>query len=111
MTLLSFSFYIFCTMKTNLLDHLVTSTILKPNYRRFDIEGAPFKIGSKVQVLNNPLNDETFDKKYSHKIGEIMFFEYDCGCGQTFPVDPMIGVKFLNGKVAEFWKEELLLIL
>ncbi len=94
-----------------MLDCIITLTILKPQYRRYNIKGAPFRIGSKVQVLNNPLNDETFDKKYSCKIGEIIFFEYDCGCGQTFPADPMIGVKFLHGKVAEFWKEELLLIL
>ena len=92
-----------------MLDHLITLTILIPQYRRYNIEDAPFKIGSKVQILNNPINDETFDKKHSGRNGEVIFFEYDCGCSQTFPEDPMIGVKFQNGKVAEFWKEELLL--
>ena len=80
---------------------------LKSLFRKHNIKNAPFKIGNKVQVLNNPLNDETFEKKYSHKMGWIVYFEYDCGCGQSFPEDPMIGVRFSNNKVEEFWKEEL----
>lgn len=98
-------------MNTKMIDHLITNTILKPQYRNYDIDGAPFKIGNKVKVMNNPSNDETFDKKYINKTGEVIFFEYDCGCGQTFPQDPMIGLRFLNGMTAEFWKEELSLIL
>ncbi len=73
--------------------------------RPYDIEGAPFKIGNSVRVL--PSNDETFDQELSESVGEVNYFEYDCGCGQTFPEDPMIGVKFSDGKIEEFWKEEL----
>lgn len=94
-------------MKNEILDHLITTTILNPQYRKYDIEGAPFKIGSKVKISNNISEDSTFDKKYSNKKGEVVFFEYDCGCGQTFPSDPMIGVKFRDGEIEEFWKEEL----
>jgi hypothetical protein len=83
------------------------SFFLKANKCSFDIDGAPYKIGQKVKVLNNPNKDDTFDMKLVDKTGEIIFFEYDCGCGQTFPTDPMIGVKFSDGSIDEFWKEEL----
>jgi hypothetical protein len=83
---------------------------MKSLIRKNNIEGAPFKIGNIVQILNNPLDDATFEIKYYGQNGEIIFFEYDCGCGQTFPGDPMIGVKFQNGDIEEFWREELLLI-
>ncbi|MGA9110043.1 MAG: hypothetical protein WB290_07060 [Smithella sp.] len=83
------------------------SFILKANRCDYNIDGAPYKIGQKVKVLNNPNKDDTFDVKLINKKGEIIFFEYDCGCGQTFPTDPMIGVKFSNGSIDEFWKEEL----
>ena len=83
------------------------SIILKINKCNYDIDGAPYKIGQKVKVLNNPNKDDTFDMKFANKKGEIIFFEYDCGCGQTFPTDPMIGIKFNDGSIDEFWKEEL----
>jgi len=92
------------------LNKRIASGELKSNLRKEDIKGAPFKIGSRVKVLSNPNDDETFESTFTGKIGEVFFFEYDCGCGQTFPNDPMIGVKFQNGKVEEFWKEELELI-
>lgn len=75
-----------------------------------DIQDAPFMISNKVRVLDNPNGDETFNEKFINKIGIIIYFEYECGCGQTYPIDPMIGVQFSNGNVEEFWKEELLLI-
>ncbi len=75
-----------------------------------DVEGAPFKLGDEVRVLNNPNLDCTFDKQYIGKIGRIVHFEYDCGCGQSFPADPMIGVMFSDFNVEEFWKEEIALI-
>jgi len=54
--------------------------------------------------------DETFDKRFFNAICEVIYFEYECGCGQTFPGDPMIGIKSSDGKIGEFWKEELELI-
>lgn len=94
-------------MNTKLLDLYITQRILKPLYRYYDIDGAPFKISDKVIILNNPSSDDTFDKEFIGKEGTIIFFEYDCGCGQTYPNDPMIGVKFSNNEVAEFWREEI----
>ena len=72
-----------------------------------DVDSAPFHIGDRVKVLNNPNNDETFDEKFVFKSGVIDYFEYECGCGQYFPEDPMIGVRFKNGTIEEFWKEEI----
>ena len=76
---------------------------------RKDIEGGPFKVGEEVLVLNNPNLDCTFDEQYVGKIGRIVHFDYECGCGQSFPADPMIGVMFSDFQIEEFWKEELFL--
>jgi hypothetical protein len=97
-------------MKTKIFD-INTSKIsigLKPI--KYDIDGAPFRIDNAVQVLNNPNNDETFNCEFSGKKGTVVYYEYDCGCGQSYPNDPMIGVRFADKKVAEFWKEELQLL-
>lgn len=92
------------------LDRYISRNILSPNRRFFDIDGAPFRIDDKVTVLNNPNKDDTFDEDFVGMTGEVFYFEYDCGCGQTFPSDPMIGIKFPDGRAEEFWKEELMLI-
>lgn len=97
-------------MKTDLLDKVITSSILKRNPIYENVEGAPFKIGDIVIILDNPNSDDTFEKSFVHKIGEVFFFEYDCGCGQSFPNEPMIGIKFPEGAAEEFWKEELELL-
>lgn len=75
-----------------------------------DVVGVPFKRGDEVRVLDNPNLDSTFDEQYIGKIGSVVHFDYDCGCGQSFPTDPMIGVMFSDFKVEEFWKEELALL-
>ena len=69
-----------------------------------DVDGAPFKIGDAVKVVS--LSDDTADAEYLGRKGLVLYFEYSCGCGQTFPNDPMIGVRF-GESTAEFWKEEL----
>jgi hypothetical protein len=69
-----------------------------------DVDGAPFKIGDSVKVVS--LSDDTADAEFLGQQGQILYFEYSCGCGQTFPNDPMIGVKF-GERTAEFWKEEI----
>jgi hypothetical protein len=70
-----------------------------------DVPGAPFKIGTSVRVAR--LADETANRAWLGRTGTVKFFNYDCGCGQSFPDDPMIGVELPSGKVEEFWKEEL----
>lgn len=94
-----------------MLDNYISQYILKPKLRRIYIEGTPFRIGDAVLVLDNPNKDETFNYDFSGKQGVVEHFEYDCGCGQTFPNDPMIGIRFSNGKIAEFWKDELEMVI
>ncbi|MFH0990175.1 MAG: Carotenogenesis protein CarS [bacterium] len=71
-----------------------------------DVFGAPFRIGQRVRVVS--IVDETGDERFLEGEGIVVYLEYECGCGQTFPEDPMIGVRFLN-VTEEFWKEELAL--
>ncbi len=69
-----------------------------------DVHGAPYKIGAVVRVVQ--FVDETGDSRFLGMTGTVKHFEYFCGCGQSYPDDPMIGVDF-GGRVEEFWKEEL----
>jgi len=73
--------------------------------RRWNIKGAPFKIGQMVEVVKT--TDDACDVRFIGAIGRIVYYDYDCGCGQTYPHDPMIGVRFDGGHVEEFWREEL----
>jgi len=50
--------------------------------------------------------DETFDPRCIGLVGTVEYLEYECGCGQTYPMDPMIGVLLDSGQHEEFWKEE-----
>ena len=92
------------------LDQYISNYILKKNPLYHDIGGAPFRIGQTVKILENPSNDETFDLDFANNVGKIKFFEYESGCGQRFPDDPMISVELTDGKRDGFWKEELTLL-
>ena len=69
-----------------------------------DVPGAPYRIGTPVRVTQ--LVDETGNRKWLRRTGHVKYFDYFCGCGQTYPDDPMIGVEY-RGCTEEFWKEEL----
>jgi len=70
-----------------------------------NVLGAPFGIGEEVEVIQRA--DETFDESFLGKVGRVEYFDYSCGCGQAYPEDPMIGVRFDDKTVEEFWQEEL----
>ena len=74
-----------------------------------DIRGAPFKIGSPVRVRQ--LADRHAEPAALGAQGVIEYLEYSCGCGQSYPHDPMIGVRLQDGSLHEFWREELRLVL
>lgn len=78
--------------------------ILKPNYIYENVNGAPFEIGQSVKILHI---DDIDVYRFNNRMGTIVFFEYECGCGQTYPDDPMIGVKLDDDFIYEFWQEEL----
>jgi len=75
----------------------------KPIYH--NVEGAPFRIGQKVEVVGSA--DDTFNSDYLGHVGTVRYYEYSCGSGQTYPTDPMIGVQFPGGDIEEFWQGEL----
>lgn len=70
-----------------------------------NVQHAPFKIGELVRI--HRLADDTANRLLLGKCGTVEYFEYTCGCGQSYPTDPMIGVRFSERIVEEFWREEL----
>lgn len=77
------------------------------------VPGSPVQVGERVTVVASVEAPET-DVDVSAFIGAsgtVEYLEYACGCGQTFPSDPMIGVLFGDGRREEFWREELTLTL
>ena len=70
-----------------------------------DVRGAPFEIDDRVRILNS--KDETLSSRFVGRIGFVKYLEYGCGCGQSYPGDPMIGVQFRRGrKRRSFGKRE-----
>lgn len=89
------------------------------------VPGSPFQPGDRVRVVQ--ILDETvtatdlgldpdadIEAYLVGRAGVVHHLNYDCGCGQRYPDDPMIGV-LLDGCAAppdpsewpEFWPEEL----
>lgn len=74
---------------------------------REHVDGAPFQPGTRVTVVA-AIDRTEHDVSKHIGIGCVVeYLEYDCGCGQSFPTDPMIGVLLDTGEREEFWKEEL----
>ena len=70
-----------------------------------NVRGAPFKIGEKIKVVKR--TDDTVSSRFIGRKGTVIYFDFACGCGQSYPKDPMIGVLFSRGTVEEFWQEEI----
>lgn len=71
------------------------------------VEGAPYQPGDVVRVVqavDRPIHDVAL---FVGHVGVVAYLEYSCGCGQTFPDDPMIGVTFEGDLFEEFWREEV----
>ena|SRR5450432_1880100 len=83
----------------------VTISRRKCQHIRLNVQGAPFRIGQAVRICQ--LTDETALRRLLGRLGTVEHFEYSCGCGQSYPGDPMIGVRLANGEIDEFWAEEL----
>jgi hypothetical protein len=71
------------------------------------VEGSPYQPGDVVCVVA-AVDREVCDlSEYIGCRGVVEHLEYQCGCGQSYPADPMIGVRFGDGDLVEFWREEL----
>jgi len=70
-----------------------------------DVPDAPVRIGQRVTVAC--CLDETGESLLIGRSGKVDYLEYSCGCGQSYPHDPMIGVRFPDGRIEEFWSDEL----
>lgn len=97
----------------------MTSEIAKDssNPRRHHVEGSPFQPGQKVVVVASvdPPEEAANVCDFVGKTGlvehlERLRLESDSGTGEEYPGDPMIGVRFEDGEIQEFWYEELRLI-
>jgi len=85
-----------------------------------NVEGAPVTIGQKLEIKDlidrSTLDyidigdhddlDDAIDALIGQQ-GVVEYLEYECGCGQIYPHEPMIGIKLDSGDKHEFWFEEL----
>lgn len=74
---------------------------------REPVEGAPFQPGQVVVVVG--VNDASVDnpEAWTGQVCVVDYLEYSCGCGQSYPDWPMIGVRSGDGRGEEFWPDEL----
>tara|TARA_R110001583_G_scaffold52147_1_gene162165 strand:+ start:3515 stop:3826 length:312 start_codon:yes stop_codon:yes gene_type:complete len=89
-----------------------------------DVEGAPVKIGQRVVITNivdettlgyieqgdaDCIEDAVVDY-FLNKEATVIYLDYDGGCGQVYPSEPMIGL-LIDGDAQEhaFWPEELMI--
>lgn len=80
-------------------------------YIREPVPGSPIQPGWMVLVVAAIDRDVHDVHGRVGKTGRVEYLEYSCGCGQRYPADPMIGVRFTDGSFEEFWREELVVVL
>ena len=74
---------------------------------REHVPGAPRQPGDAVLVVA-AIDPNVHDvSEHVGKTGRVDYLNYDCGCGQRYPDEPMIGVVLADGTEEEFWPEEL----
>lgn len=85
--------------------------LLKPVPLYAPVEGAPFQPGDQVVIAvpGAGVHPDVHVEDHIGKGGRVEYLEYECGSGQTFPGDPMIGVVLEDGTREEFWKDEIAL--
>lgn len=69
-----------------------------------DVPGAPVSIGTRVTIT---AIEDPEDNRFLNLQGVVKYLDYECGCGQNYPNDPMIGVSLNDGTEWEFWMNEL----
>jgi hypothetical protein len=71
------------------------------------VPGSSFQAGDTVVVVDDVDPEIHNVVAFIGRRGIVRSLNYDCGCGQEHPDDPMIMVEFTNGDKEEFWPEEL----
>lgn len=71
------------------------------------IDGAPYQVGQRVRVVAAVDRGVHDVAAFIGRAGRVDHLDYACGCGQSYPGDPMVGVRFSGKVVEEFWPEEL----
>ena len=71
------------------------------------VAGSPYQPGDRVHVVRV---QDAEDSAYLGACGTVTHLEYACGCGQSYPADPLIGVTFGSLPAWEFWPEEVEII-
>lgn len=73
------------------------------------VAGAPYQPTDSVRVVMSAEQKGTLTdvSDFIGRTGVVEYLEYSCGCGQRYPDDPMIAVRFADGALQEFWREEL----
>jgi hypothetical protein len=84
-----------------------TEAVLGARPVRSLVEGSPYQPGQQVLVVQAIDVDICDVGEFVGKRGVVEHLEYSCGCGQSYPDDPMVGVRFADGDLQEFWREEL----
>lgn len=95
-----------------MMDPVEAVVLLRARKRYGRVDGSPFQPLDRVRVTQDcdGTHVDTNERGESLLVGEVgsvRYLEYDCGCGQVFPSEPMIGVRFATGVTREFWPEEL----
>ena len=77
------------------------------------VPGSPVQPGERVTIVTTIDADVADLSHHIGRSGVVVHLNYDCGCSQQYPGDPMIGVRLdldaarTPGEVEEFWAEEL----
>jgi hypothetical protein len=90
----------------------VIASVLRPSPIRTAVPGAPYQPGDVVRVTGScdEVGEEVGIGMLVGRVGVVEYLEYECGSGQHYPDDPMVGVRFDGGEVRELWRDELELV-
>lgn len=69
---------------------------------------APYRPGDMVRVVQAVERDVSDVSAHIGRHGYVIALDYDSGCGQLGPHDPMVTIQFANRKRLSFWREELI---
>lgn len=82
---------------------------MNANPIRHHVNGSTYQPGMPVRIVDAIDRDVHDVSEFIGLRGVVEYLEYECGCGQHYPEDPMVGILFHDGRRQEFWREEVAL--